>query len=779
MFTTLCLAISATLLLQETADVGAAAAAPDIEISILGGKSIRGRLSPATGARIGLETEGFSEPLIVQIDALDAIECLQEMKSAADTRGLFSFELSGGEQLHGRILGLTNEAWRIDAIGIGTVSFPRSVVTHARSLGSSSILFNGPHGLAGWTSGKARTSFATRGNSLTSTSPAARIERDLGLDHDRMVEIELSWSATPRFRVELGRRAKKSKRSGAVTVEAWGESLVAWSIRGKGLDIVELSQQIDAESELSLGARVTQAEITFLDANGRELGTLARPANSGPLLAVVNDGDALTLRKLRVIEGLHAHESITLEDALITGFDADENAFTAGGETIAAGAVTEILGGAHPAPGEVPDQEQAPIDGTTRPQDGVTVRFRDGRALTGAFLETDGRSATLQCAWSPSPLQVALDGLDRIDVHRPSRTAKRRATARSFVVTAGGEVPGELESIETDGNVVWQPAFAEQTAEIAPAAVERIIVNRATAYFASKRTFPHYIVLRSGESYRCRLISIDEEHVRIDTPFGADRQVDVALVKAVEFDQSAMDRFRKAFEEKPKDNGFGGFGFGGAERARVATSEGFDGDSLRRALALPRKYKKRRFEHLVIARTGDFMRTSVQSWSKEGVETTSLAGSNRVIPADRLAAVVWLESAQAKTLSGETSGAASRQARIILDETTLLQLKLSRVTDDTLHAQSDVLGDVTLPLSHIESIEFKADPKSPRTHYDDWTLKPMREPFPDAPEPAPTVDSPATGAAAPKTSGVDLEGSALDLADYAGKVVLLQFWGHW
>ena len=41
------------------------------------------------------------------------------------------------------------------------------------------------------------------------------------------------------------------------------------------------------------------------------------------------------------------------------------------------------------------------------------------------------------------------------------------------------------------------------------------------------------------------------------------------------------------------------------------------------------------------------------------------------------------------------------------------------------------------------------------------------------------IRSLAIGKAAPEISGEDLFGKALKLSDYSGKVVVLDFWGHW
>ena len=40
-------------------------------------------------------------------------------------------------------------------------------------------------------------------------------------------------------------------------------------------------------------------------------------------------------------------------------------------------------------------------------------------------------------------------------------------------------------------------------------------------------------------------------------------------------------------------------------------------------------------------------------------------------------------------------------------------------------------------------------------------------------------DKTAVGTPAPPTKGTDADGAAFSLADYRGKVVMLDFWGNW
>ena len=66
----------------------------------------------------------------------------------------------------------------------------------------------------------------------------------------------------------------------------------------------------------------------------------------------------------------------------------------------------------------------------------------------------------------------------------------------------------------------------------------------------------------------------------------------------------------------------------------------------------------------------------------------------------------------------------------------------------------------------------------PANLYRTWVLTPMIEPFPDAAA-GPEVSPPSVGSQAPEIEGQDVDGETFRLSDYRGKVVLLDFWGHW
>ena len=58
-----------------------------------------------------------------------------------------------------------------------------------------------------------------------------------------------------------------------------------------------------------------------------------------------------------------------------------------------------------------------------------------------------------------------------------------------------------------------------------------------------------------------------------------------------------------------------------------------------------------------------------------------------------------------------------------------------------------------------------------------WNGK--EKPTPGASEAGLSGPGPAVGREAPEISGEDIDGVPFKLSDYRGRVVLLDFWGHW
>ena len=741
-----------------------------VTVKTVDGHTMTGRLAGAPEGHLGLWSSHFAEVLRIDVDRVAEIKDPKPGPSPRLEDDSFAFELLAGDRILATIVDVTADTWVLEASGLGRIAVPRTEVTAVENLGGSRIVYNGPHGARGWRQVDDKHTFVALGSALTTEDPRARIDRDLGLLSERELRIDLSWSETPRFRIGVGHRNDRAGLKRSVTLEVWGSSLVAWRERGPGLELVELIEGLEPASSLVLRLRVDPERVSFFGETWGELGTISRQRDPGDHLSIANDGAGLTLHSVRALEGRDRPPPRRLDEASLVGFDPQARALvTADGPVSLDGVVGLDLD---------PPQESDPPRESVEGASPVWLTYSDGRRVIGELVGTEADGLRVRVPWHAEALTCQRAGL--VSLTRPGAEIADEAPTRSALHTHLGEVPGELTAVAQDGTLTWRPAIAENAVTMHVDSIERVVLNRETANFVSKRRAPHLLRLWSGDSLRCRLLSIEGDRLRLDSPHFGECEIDAGLVQAVEFDLRAMDRARELFglneepEERHAQRGLviriNGMHMG--QKPRRETSKDFDPRSLERALSLPRKYKRRGFEHLILAKNGDFLRTELLEWSEEGALIPGTADLPRRIPADRLAAVVWL---------GEAPAGAGRDlappALVHLDEHHQIGLELRGLADGQLQGSSPIFGELRLEVNKIHALQFGAE-RVPDRLYDDWILRPMREPFANA-APGVATGKVAVGDPAPATRGQDLDGVPFDLADYRGKVVVLDFWGHW
>ena len=718
----------------------ASKAPPEAVVLTVEGQSMAGTLCPAVDGRIGLASSDFAAPLVIRPDRLAAITFDIGEDDRDGSQGYFEVALNDGSRLHAKLLGVTAEGWRLSASGMGTFTVPASSIVGVENLGSGEdeppgLIYRGPTGLAGWGQGPAQSSWVVEPGRIVAKKANTRLSRDLSLDEPREVTVRLRWKGDPHFRLLIGAKTASSKKD-LLTLEPWGDTLVAsWTQKKKSMEFTEIMEGLEADSSLELKINTLDESIMFLDIDGVELGRIPRVGQVGPRLNIISDSAGLELSGIEVVPATGDDVGLRrLSAGEITGVEADGQRFVTATETVDKAVLLgiDIEGSAPPVSKQAGD---------------LWLEYADGRRVGGAFQAVTETGLLIKPAWAAEPITAEWDSLAKAVVYGSEEQTKRRRSSKSFLVTAKGEVAGELESISPNGEIVWAPSIAEGSTTLSMDSVQRVVINRTTAYFVSGRKFPHLMRLRDGDTFRCVVHSITDDDILYSSPFGKSRKVEASLVKAVEFDLRATARFARIFAEKPKsENNW----YSAPKEARRETSEGFDKDSLERALALPRKYKGRQFEHLVLARNGDFLRTSLVGLSPEGAVYPGASDVDRLVPKNRLAAVIWLDPPKVEAVveAGSEAGAKPEQpktnARVVMDENTSLSMKLSGTRDGKLIGSSPILGDVEIELPHIVSIDL--DPETVHTHsvYHEWVLKPMKEPFPDdAGAAAPSAESPA------------------------------------
>jgi len=733
-----------------------------VELVSKEGTAVHGQLVPAADGRIGLRSDDFVETMEVELERVATLSFAEAKSESEDSKGQVAVRLAQGDLLRGRLLGLVDGTWHFAANGLGTLELPELAIRSIENAGSDALLFQGPNGLAGWSGQLGDDGWQAVPGGLVSRKAGTRIGRELGLDEARRLDMDLAWEGKPRFRIALASRSEKLVVKHVVTVEVWGRSLVAWTDEDKRIEAVELLEPLPDDGSLSLHLRTMEDALVFLGAEGEELGRIARPKRSGGSMVVMNDGEALTIASLLVVDGGAAVQRLDAVDVL--GFDAERQVYSTVAGEVAAGLVLGV-------------DFAAAVSNEPLPAGHVSLEYLDGRRVEGQFVRLGEAGIELVPGWQEGPVVASLDGLVRLTAGE-LKAAGRKRSDKSFVSTANGDLGGELDSIGADGSIVWKPDLAAGAVTLDAKSVGRIMLNRKSTYFASSRKWPHRVLLASGDAFRAKLISIDGKAAVLDAPFGKNVTIASELIRAIEFDRRSMARFEELLEVKsPKPQDFNPWG--SAFKPRREVSDGFDYASLERALELPRKYKSRAFPHLVLARTGDFLRTEVVSWSPAGVRYASRAAEPRLIPEARVAAIVWLRSAPTGDETEAVPAALPGQALLVLGGQTKLWMDLTSLEGDQLVGVSPIFGELKIALPELLSIEMDPADLPISTLFDDWMLHPMKEPFPDDADGAEASGLIEVGQAAPISAGMDLDGEPLELKDFRGQVVLLDFWAHW
>jgi hypothetical protein len=233
----------------------------------------------------------------------------------------------------------------------------------------------------------------------------------------------------------------------------------------------------------------------------------------------------------------------------------------------------------------------------------VTMLTEDGAAAQDGRLQPGDRIVAI--APAERARFVPTKGLEPDEVTDLLR-GQVGAPVRIKVTDAGGENQRTIELVRgrlaMAGGQLLRQALATHAELAAPESAGDMLAH------------PAVVVLASGESTACRIVTIDAERLRLVTPLAgtADEPVDVpaALVKAVEFDPSAPGR--------------------ALDRVRFE-----------RLLTIPRMQRSKPPTHVLRMKNGDYVRGRLIAADDQAVRI-ELPGKEQVFPRDAVARVIWL-----------------------------------------------------------------------------------------------------------------------------------------
>jgi thiol-disulfide isomerase/thioredoxin len=220
-----------------------------------------------------------------------------------------------------------------------------------------------------------------------------------------------------------------------------------------------------------------------------------------------------------------------------------------------------------------------------------------------------------------------------------------------------------------------------------------------------------------------------------------------------------------------------------------------------RILTLPRVQRKNPPTHLVVSRDGDIVRGRLVSFDRDEVRI-EVRGDQQKLSMKNVAELIWLEPApktsQPNDADGEgtppeqdgeeESGDAEGMYQVLLEQGSRVSISPHSVTRDELVGDHPMLGPCTLPWDKISRLTLgkaiRVDMS--RSRFGKWKLQNAPDPkfviegtSEQSDAPVDTAHDRILGRPAPEQDLPKLDGTPFRIADYRGKVLILDFWASW
>jgi thiol-disulfide isomerase/thioredoxin len=263
--------------------------------------------------------------------------------------------------------------------------------------------------------------------------------------------------------------------------------------------------------------------------------------------------------------------------------------------------------------------------------------------------------------------------------------------------------------------------------------------------------------LRSGDTIPCEVARIDDKGVTFKTPLSDATFVAHEKIKSVELIATNSPKLNRTKRD--------------------------------RLLTLPRMQRDSPPTHLICSKNGDFLRGRILEMDDKWLRV-EVRLETRDIPRERVAQIIWLhadELAGPKTAPTAVDVSQATRVQTLRAPGNRLTFVAQKVEHGTLSGMSDILGACKADLADVDELLFGAqiDQSASKLAYHLWKLHYAPEPKfaqGDAASAAGRLtgtESPLVGQPAFAFKLDLLDGRQFQLADYKGRLVVLDFWATW
>jgi len=694
------LSLSASALYGEEANLENS---PTLKLYLQNNDSLVGRVIDSDKPGIlRYQSSLFSTPFEFPIEGIQKLE-FPDNEARANQDQDYSFELSGGDVLFGKLVSLGLDEMEIDASGFGRVHLQTSRLRRiARGvLGPDGtrvpeLVYLGPNGLDKWDQLNEQAKAREENGAVVLDKQGASVSSDVGLPLKAIIECELSWKAKSEFLLAFGVSKSDSSVKSAFGLEVWEKDLVARRETDTEADVASITELKPEDSSIHLLIFLNRIEgrMQVFSSDGKQLADLEVRELDPRLVTGVrftNKTGEVRLQRLRVSnwsgdlvpavawEKPRIHKA---DGSLVlgrpSGFD------TSKGEII----VQEEGGGETRFPIDqvanifVPSSDAPKLTGTR-------LQLTNGTRISGQLIGVRDASLIVQPPGIREQLTAPLKDVHSLNaLERSDRYPKAKGNA--ILQADGVALHGWLEKsdpklLASKGPLIWHPEMSETAGHLQKGAAANITLSRTNtvtptptpsgrtptkpvkpavnkdvlgfnlpkrpqaAVPADTPPKPRPVLpvaaqpclyLISGDTIPCKLTKIDDKGIGFESTMTSSKFVPHRLIKAVVMIPEQVNSRRPS----PVQPNFPvGVRIMGRVDPRVTAQQqqSLDERKKERLLTLPRMQKTNPPTHLICAQNGDYLRGRIIEMNDEMLRI-ELRLETREIPRDRISKIIWL-----------------------------------------------------------------------------------------------------------------------------------------
>ncbi len=789
------------------------------------GSSISGQLvSSGYDNRVGIQGGGFKSPFDFDAFAILSLSRVVSKTEVAQEQQpiLLQFELVDGARFLGKIGSLDPEQIVIDSPALGKLSLDR---TRLRSISKSDnlgeLLYNGPSDIDRWSAGKSKDSTTSiDSSSLSSIAGGVTVATNLQLPDQAHIFLELSWRDGPNFVIVLGTtqvnlptRIEEAKAS--ARLEVWNGKLVLVRETDVAIDFVPLLDLTNSSMkrvQINIHLDQRNGEILATDEVGRQLGEIrvqANRPNVGTCIHISNYGGSLSLDQLQVRKwSAFLTKTVVEKDVVVlkngrkvlgslVGWDSTDRKFllaTSNGNQTTIEPNDLALMTLLPSEGE-------PRNQTVQNRDlglagYVNVVLSDQSRFRAKFLASSTDRLKLEIAGIPGNFEVpcaqiaSIFATRRNDDRISNSGNNDESIGKTGVMKIDETVLSGRLAINGEGNgssaLVWHPTVSRNASSLVEGTNGSILFQKEVSEQAQAKatktvgTRPNDTLLYIGG----RKKSSDSEAYQLafengDVIEGKVLQIDE---KGVKF-ESNQTNCQLASHEQIQS----------ISLVPIATKNDLNSDLLKRLTTVPRVQKDHAPTHLLISKSGDYMRGQLLGLI-DGEIAMDVRSKTAKIPLSKISRIVWLHHhdwQEAQTSPLDANGKVSAEEfsiHVMRENDRGITFRPRSLINGKLNGISDLFGECSEELAESSRIFFGRDISKQIMLFrqNPWTLSLARfplafldEPDHDEQKQAGATTSKLIGKRAEDFTLKDLDGSEFQLSKYRGRIVVLDFWASW